>query len=110
MLWVVTMSCDIIKIPCTTRGTDVSLSVAISDDAGAFDLTGRSVSVFDVHPTIDGLVSADITDAENGIITVTVEGTAPIDAGVYSFRVQVNNPAGGGPESIGLPMFRLEVR
>ena len=104
------MTCDIIRLPCVTRGSDVTIDVALTDDGGAVDLTGRSLNVFDETRALNGRVSAEITDAEAGVITIHLEGTDPIAIGVAQFRVQINAPTNGGADSIGLPLFRLEVQ
>ena len=104
------MTCDIIRLPCVTRGSDVTIDVTITDEGGAVDLTGRSVNVFDETQAITGRVSAEITDAEAGVITIHVEGTDPIAVGVSQFRLQINAPVSGGADSIGLPLIWLEVK
>lgn len=78
---------NIINLLPSTRGSDIAISVTLTDEAGSVDLTGGSLSVFDVRAELDGLVSGQITDAANGVIEVKIEGTTPIAVGVYSFRV-----------------------
>lgn len=90
---------------CATRGSDVSLTITISDADGPVDLTSQSVSVFDVVPSLEGRVTAAITDAAAGRITVDIEGTDPIDIGRHVFRLRLS----GAGDSVGLPPFVLGV-
>ena len=99
-----------ILIPNITRGSDVSLTVTITDEGGAVDLTGRELALFDVNSVLDGRVVATISDAANGVISLFIEGTDPLPLGRRTFRLQVNNSLSpDGADSIGLPPFILEV-
>lgn len=100
---------EVIAIPPITRGSDITVSVTLSDDDGVINLTGATLSFFDVRTELDGLLTGEITDASNGVVEIKIEGTSPINVGVYRFRVQLNFPDGGDTTSIGLPMFRIEV-
>ena len=95
-----------------TRYSDILRTLTLKDDTGAaIPLTGQTVNVLDVSEGITGLVTATITDAANGEIEINIEGTAPIDLGTHTFRLQVVDPLGGttGGLSIGLPLFELKV-
>ena len=99
-----------ILIPNITRGSDVSLTVTITDEGGPVDLSGRELLLFDVNTVLDGRITANITDASAGVISLFIEGTDPLPLGRRSFRLQVNNPLSPeGADSIGLPPFILEV-
>lgn len=92
-----------------TRGSDVRLIVTISDGGSPLNLAGRSVVPFEVSEPLINRVSAEITDAVAGQVTILIEGTDPIPLGRHSFRLQVNAPITGGADSLGLPRFILEV-
>ena len=99
-----------ILIPDITRGSDVSLTVTITDEGGPVDLSGRELLLFDVNTVLDGRITTNITDASAGVISLFIEGTDPLPLGRRSFRLQVNNPLSPeGADSIGLPPFILEV-
>ena len=90
----------------SNSGSDVVLTVTLTDDSGPVDLTGRTALVFDVPAQLLGRVSALITNPATGVITISVEGSTPLPVKTYSFRVQINQPNGN---SIGLPIFQLSV-
>lgn len=94
----------------TTSGSDVTVIVTLTDESGAVNLSGRTLTVFNVSRKLTGRVSAQITNAASGVITAKVEGTDPLPVGTYSFRLQVNLQAGSDKESIGLPLFELSVQ
>jgi hypothetical protein len=98
------MSDTIIRLDDITRGTDVSVVVTLTQPTtnAPVDITGRTLTVFDVPPALENKISAEILDAPAGKIKVKVEGTAPVPTGVYKFRVQLN-----GDDSLGYPEFRL---
>lgn len=88
-------------------GSDANLTVNIDDDNGDIDLTGREVSIFAVdNNSFADRVSAEITDAGNGEITIFIEGTDPIPIGYYRFRLQI---IGVDSDSIGLPPFVVRI-
>ena len=91
----------------STSGSDLVLTVTLTDDSGPVDLTGRSAAVFDVSAQLISRVSASITNPATGVITVSVEGSNPLPVKTYTFRVQINQPNGN---SIGLPIFQLSVK
>jgi hypothetical protein len=91
----------------STSGSDLVLTVTLTDDGGPVNLTGRSVAVFDTADQLLGRVSAAITNAAAGVITVSVEGSDPLPVKIYTFRVQINQANGN---SIGLPLFQLSVK
>jgi hypothetical protein len=91
----------------TTSGSDLLLTVTITDTGGPVDLTGRTLSIFEASAPIADRVSASFIDAENGIISIAIEGSNPLPAKTYSFRLQINSFSGS---SIGLPIFFLSVK
>jgi hypothetical protein len=58
----------------STSGSDVVLTVTLTDDGGPVNLTGRSVAVFDTPDQLLGLVSAAITNAAAGVIKMITYG------------------------------------
>jgi hypothetical protein len=91
----------------SNSGSDVVLTVTLTDDSGPVDLTGRSAVVFDVPDQLLSRVSAVITNPATGVITVSIEGSNPLPVKTYTFRVQISQPNGS---SIGLPLFQLSVK
>lgn len=94
----------------TTSGSDVTVVVTLTDNSGAINLSGRTLSIFNVSRKLENRVTAQITNAASGIITVKIEGSDPLPVGQHSFRLQVNLQQGGTRESIGLPEFQLSVQ
>jgi hypothetical protein len=86
----------------TLRGADVRVSATFD-----IDLTGRTATVFEVSPVLSGLVTSEISDAENGVVSIFIEGSNPIPIGRHGFRVLTD---GDNLDSIPLPQFLLEVR
>lgn len=91
----------------STSGSDLVLTVTLTDDGGPVDLTGRTVLVFEASDQLINRVSASITNAATGVITVSIEGSNPLPVKTYTFRVQINQPNGN---SIGLPVFQLSIK
>lgn len=59
------------------------------------DLTGYEVEIYDASSALDGIMGAEITDAEDGEITVTLTWSEALSIGeVGTFRVRVTSPVG----------------
>lgn len=98
-----------IKLPGVARGSDITIAVTVSDTGNAVDLSGRSLVVFDVPPGLRDRVSASISDAATGKITIEIEGSDPIAEGTHMFRLQIKKPDASDLDSIALPVFVLRV-
>lgn len=73
------------------KGSDSSFEIDWNGPDGAnIDLTGASVAIYDASAELAGLLVAAISDAANGLITVTLTWGAAIPEGRRtSFRVLV---------------------
>jgi len=73
-------------------GSDLSFSVPWPDGAGGnADLTGYSLEIIDLHPSLTGLVTATSADLSTGVVVVRVEwaDATPVKT-LLHFRVQVS--------------------
>jgi hypothetical protein len=105
------------------RGSDADILLYWKDENGdPLDLTGMTVTVFD-ETVIGGQCSRGpatveitnkltglVTDAENGEVTLHLEGTTPIQVGRYAFRVQMNMQSGQAINSLATPLIKLEIK
>ena len=72
-------------------GTDLSFSIPWPDGAGGnADLSGYTLSVIDLHPSLTGLVTVTSADLSTGIVVVRVEwaDATPVKT-LLHFLVQV---------------------
>ena len=73
-------------------GSDLSFSVPWPDGAGGnADLTGYSLEIIDLHPSLTGLMTATSADLSTGVDVVRVEwaDATPVKT-LLHFRVQVS--------------------
>lgn len=73
-------------------GSDLTFSIPWPDGAGGnANLTGYTLNIIDVHPSLVGLVSATSTDLSVGAVDVRVEwaDASPVKT-LLHFRVQVS--------------------
>ncbi len=77
------------------RGSDLRARMTFADAAGApVDLTGYTVAIYEPHPAIADHLSAQITDAAAGEVTLTMQWADAMPTGrIMHFRVRVT--AGG---------------
>ena len=88
------------------RGSDKDFIIRLKDaNEDPIDITGRVLTVFDVSRTLTGRVTAEITDAAAGEMSVHVEGTLPLPLGLHSFRIQLT----AGTASIAVKPIQLRV-
>lgn len=99
------MSCSPATEICAPSGSDVRLSITISDTSGPLDLTGWTTNLFDLAQPLVGRVTAQITAPSSGVIAITIDGSTPLSIGRYWFRLQMNSPT----DSLALPQFVLTV-
>lgn len=92
----------------TTQGTDVRIRLRWRyEDNTPLDLTGYSVVLLQVSKNLVDRVTFAVTDAVQGEVLVSVEGTDPIPIGYHDMRFQIVN---GDGLSIGTKSLRLEVQ
>jgi len=90
------------------RGSDLDCVFVWPDGDGLLDLSAYTVSVIDVTAGIVGAVTAAITDAAAGEITVSIEGGSPLlPLGLHGFRVKITD-AGG--DDLSTPMIGVNVQ
>ena len=79
----------------STSGSDVSLRFEWKNsDGSAIDLSGYTVDVILASSSLNGKITAAIEDAELGYTSCLIEGTSPLSAGTYSFRVRITSSGG----------------
>lgn len=89
-----------------TRGSDIRLIMTWSLDGNPVSLVGWTVAILDAAPAISSRITSSIVDAENGVFSVFIEGTSPIERGLHSFRVQKNK---AGFDSVATPLIGVRV-
>lgn len=73
------------------RGSDLRATMTFADAAGApVDLTGYTVAIYEPHPAIADHLTAQITDAAAGKVTLTMQWADAMPTGrIMHFRVRV---------------------
>lgn len=73
------------------RGSDLRATMNFSDATGApVDLTGYTVAIYEPHPAIADHLTAQITDAVAGEVTLAMQWADTMLSGrVMNFRVRV---------------------
>ena len=90
-----------------TSGADAQFDATIRNaDETPVNLTGFAPGIIDASQLIAGRLTATITNAAAGQFRITLEGTDPLPAGNYRFRVQMT---GSGMQSIATPRLTIEV-
>ena len=89
------------------RGSDKDLVLAVKDSNNdPIDLSGRVLNLFDISRSLTGKVSGSISDPTNGLVSIHIEGTAPLPLGLHSFRMQLTD---GGGSSLAIKPISLRV-
>lgn len=90
-----------------TRGSDVSITMTWRDsDQLPIDLSDMTLSLLDVAVGIVDKLSGVISDAVNGKVTISLEGTDPIKTGTYKFRVKLTSSL---DNSIASPLIKIKI-
>lgn len=78
-----------------TSGSDISLGLTWKQPSGSpVDISDYTATMLFGGDELTSRFTYDMTDPTNGVMRVLIEGTTPIDIGVYRFRIQITNGVG----------------
>lgn len=89
------------------KGSDLEMRMIWTDDAGPVNLTGYAVAIYDAHPKIAPHVTAEITDAAGGVVSVRMDWDESMPVGgIMHFRVKLRS----GTNDVTTPMQRVRIQ